>query len=343
MGNILQTIAQCVDDLARLAQESKTAEAALKAIFSDFRATLHQLLSREDVLRNIIELEKDRRRTAIILDVHHCIAVVANIGANREMRFVAARRLASTLRLPTTLKSKDAREALGNYGVRSRRLSTADQVRLLREELFPAGLILAVGEMDRPQHVRLGKKWIVDDRGHIKELVPLDDLRGGEFFHWLIQETFKAVTADLLDHSYPEHSEPPKLVLDGPSGGLPTSPGGRFPTADKQAEQEGRDEEAILSEIVHKNPGWIVAFLEIPESAEERLLAWETRKEASQDVWKLQKAATPAELRLIRKALEEWGDLVDLLRKEGRSRATIRKIRQRLRDKLRRSKSKHKS
>lgn len=317
MENILQTIAQHVDELARLAQESKTAEAALKAIFSDFRATLHQLLSREDVLRNIIELEKDRRRTAIIFDVLHCIAVVANIDANNEIRFVAVRRLASTLRLPTKLKSKNAREALRNYGVGGKRISTADRVRLLREQLFPAGLILAVGEMDRPQHIRLGKKWIVNDRGKIKELVPLDDLRGGEFLQWLIQETLKATTADLLDRSYPGRS-----VSD---------------------QKEENLEEHLLSEMAHTNSSLIMAVMDIPESAEERLLARETRKEASEDVWKLQKVATRAELRYIRKALKEGDDFVALLRKDGVNPATIRKIRQRLRDKLSRSKSKHRS
>src|SRR6266545_1078908 len=71
---------------------------------------------------------------------------------------------------------------------------------LLRHWLAPEGLLLASGESDLPQRIRLGKQWVKDQHRKVIKLRP-DVLPFHSFVRWHIQRAHRHVQGILLDRA----------------------------------------------------------------------------------------------------------------------------------------------
>jgi hypothetical protein len=78
-------------------------------------------------------------------------------------------------------------------------------------DLARVGLLLAATDLDRPQTIRLGTRWVVDDEGRKVEIPP-SELMFGHAIRWYASAAKAAMTAVLLDEGWPY----------GPSGNLET-------------------------------------------------------------------------------------------------------------------------
>lgn len=68
--------------------------------------------------------------------------------------------------------------------------------------------MLTLGDIERPREIRLGKRWVTDERGKKSEIAPLD-LTLREFRQWLFQQTFAAATEGILEPTEKrEHGQP---------------------------------------------------------------------------------------------------------------------------------------
>lgn len=81
------------------------------------------------------------------------------------------------------------------------------------KDVLQTGLLLALGEQDRPQKHRFGRHWFIDDDGHTATFVP-NDLPVDLFWRWLADEARTAAGRILLERPYPgaaatyEHDNP---------------------------------------------------------------------------------------------------------------------------------------
>ena len=109
-------------------------------------------------------------------------------------------------RLATTFARK--------WYVRGRRMHTALQMRaddevtspdeVKRRELMTAILLVVWNEMDRPQCVRLGTKWVCDNTGRKLAIMPRNlEIRNA--YRWARRRTFAVAAASLLDVPSEEH------------------------------------------------------------------------------------------------------------------------------------------
>jgi hypothetical protein len=71
---------------------------------------------------------------------------------------------------------------------------------LLGTWLAPEGLLLAAGDSDRHQRIRLGRQWVKDQHGKRIELRP-DGLPFRWFVRWLVQRAHRLVEGILLDQA----------------------------------------------------------------------------------------------------------------------------------------------
>jgi hypothetical protein len=69
-------------------------------------------------------------------------------------------------------------------------------------ELTLAGMIQAIGERHRGQHIRFGAEWETDEQGKKRQVIP-DELAWHDADDWLATETRKAVIANLVGKNYP--------------------------------------------------------------------------------------------------------------------------------------------
>jgi DNA-binding CsgD family transcriptional regulator len=68
-----------------------------------------------------------------------------------------------------------------------------------------AGLLLALGDTDRPQTHRFGREWLKSEDGKRATVAP-DDLTMDYFWDWLFDEAINRAEAALLDEPYPRPS-----------------------------------------------------------------------------------------------------------------------------------------
>jgi hypothetical protein len=82
----------------------------------------------------------------------------------------------------------------------------AGKTAVLRDEIFPKALLLAWNELwnelTPPRRIRFGRRWITDESGRARSIVPIH-LRVGLALRWLRQEVRNAAEAILLDKPYP--------------------------------------------------------------------------------------------------------------------------------------------
>jgi hypothetical protein len=79
---------------------------------------------------------------------------------------------------------------------------------LLRQSIFPEALMLVIADVDRPQTIRIGRKWIKRRDGK-KALVRPADLPWHRFVHWVQRECCKAAAAIILGYEYPANPREP--------------------------------------------------------------------------------------------------------------------------------------
>jgi Bacterial regulatory proteins, luxR family len=89
-----------------------------------------------------------------------------------------------------------ARRALHALAVKQRQ----EKGVLLRQWLAPEGLLLASGESDLPQRIRLGKRWVKDQDRKVIDVRP-DELPFQWFVRWHIQRAHHHLEGILLDRA----------------------------------------------------------------------------------------------------------------------------------------------
>ncbi len=57
--------------------------------------------------------------------------------------------------------------------------------------------MFAVGDIERPREIRLGKRWVTDKRGKKLQIAPID-LTLREFRQWLFQQAFAAASEGIV-------------------------------------------------------------------------------------------------------------------------------------------------
>lgn len=151
----------------------------------------------------------------------------------------AIHRLAA--RLPLGLADRAANAALRRM-VRER---DVPREALLREWLFPAGVLLAAMTMREPRYIRLGKHWVTDESGR-KQLIAPVHLLPYQARQWLFQEVRNAAEASLLNRAYPPRAPE---VLDNALPLLDAEPGpaawGLFLPPESRVESEGLFEHLV--------------------------------------------------------------------------------------------------
>jgi len=167
--------------------------------------------------------------------------------------------------------------------------------------VFPEGLLLAVGRMTTPDIMRIGRNWVVDEKGKITEACPVYDLSIADFVQWLHSQASKASDAILTNRTYPDDP------LD-------------------QTQKEPDDHDIYKATI--SEPGLAVVLFSMDmDSTAGKILAIESSQEASTDVDRLLRKTSKKESAMVRNARDRDGDLVGLLRDEGKGASEIRVIR----------------
>jgi hypothetical protein len=165
------------------------------APLNDIGQRLWQVVRASEALINWRFLN-DVRDVFILLRLQ-AISEAGDIPAVLEAeRNAAVQRLVT--RLPLGLKDRAANAALHSL---AREHGIPRKV-LLRERLFPEGVLLAVQAMSEPRYIRLGRHWVKGPAGRKRRLAPRD-LRPNQLRHWLFQEVRNVAEAILLDHPYP--------------------------------------------------------------------------------------------------------------------------------------------
>jgi hypothetical protein len=90
-----------------------------------------------------------------------------------------------------------ARRALHDLAVEQRQ----EKGVLLGQWLAPEGLILASGESDLPQRIRLGKQWVKDQHGKVVDDLRPDELPFQWFVRWHIQRAHRHLEGILLERA----------------------------------------------------------------------------------------------------------------------------------------------
>src|SRR5262249_444297 len=140
----------------------------------------------------VLESEIGSSRTWKLIKADEALVMLTS--GSKPNQIEAARRLGRTM-IPPKVLSGHLRNAATAVDM--------SPETFLPEVLFTAGLIVAVAEMESPQTVRLGQKWILGEDGRIRHVRPVYDLEIGDFIRWLCQEATEACNAILLQRTYP--------------------------------------------------------------------------------------------------------------------------------------------
>lgn len=90
--------------------------------------------------------------------------------------------------------------------LRDRALANDQSVDEEKVDLARVGLLLAATDLDRPQTIRLGTRWVVDDAGRQVEIPP-SELMFGWAIRWYASAAKAAMSATLLDEPWPRPAE----------------------------------------------------------------------------------------------------------------------------------------
>jgi DNA-directed RNA polymerase specialized sigma24 family protein len=111
-----------------------------------------------------------------------------------DERAAARQRLATGKYLSPYFADPRVRRKIGRAFVRS--LGSEKTREWIRSEVLPKAIDLALDLKEKPRRIRLGKRWVKDERGRAQPIQPTDLLLG-EFARYVLQET-KKVAGDLL-------------------------------------------------------------------------------------------------------------------------------------------------
>jgi DNA-directed RNA polymerase specialized sigma24 family protein len=166
----------------------------------DFSVALEQYIDQHDHrVEALFPLQPDSSgsgHASVIRD----LLTLCRKDTTEQARTAAARRLAT--RLPPFLADPAARRALRRIAQEQRIQSTV----LLREQLFPVGLLLAATQVSTSRRIRLGAQWLKQASGRVAAIPPVE-LLPAQFAYWFFQEARNAVEAHLLDQAYPSSSQ----------------------------------------------------------------------------------------------------------------------------------------
>lgn len=283
---------------------AEKAEEALRMFFQEVeqgRLPCHETLREWEerfgyACRNLRVLMRrlDPDRLALL----HQAVILYRKDTAPEDRWATAR--AFVAKLPPHLRNH---EAWGELCRRAEEQGKTPEA-VLADMLFPEGAMLAANGADEPRTVRMGKDWIVDAGGEKALVAPALDMSAGDFVRWLRQEVY-AMAEDILMEPFTDGD----LLADAAPGLDPNLEPDGAPHAEPPAVEERIDD-------------LFATLLEEATDEEHRLLRCATPEWTQ----RLRMA-----LALLRDATVEEGR--EALQALGIEVATIRKWRQRLREK----------
>jgi hypothetical protein len=98
--------------------------------------------------------------------------------------------------------------------------------------IFPEALLLVSLEIQNPQGIRLGKRWVTDQQGKISQVSPFADVDLRVFDRWFFTQVYAAAASIVLGEPYPKPRTPSVKLLLRSQDALerlvaPESPGAR--------------------------------------------------------------------------------------------------------------------
>jgi hypothetical protein len=303
--SIVEMIIGQLENLRQVCEENPDFEKVLAASMAPVNSVITGTLDQYAKEVHILELEVGPQKAWLLMAAHDNLVDLTS--EERAAQIEAAKRLARIMMQPTL--SKVAQASL-NRSVKELEVKglELDAEEYLRGIVLPEGLILALGEMDIPQKVRLGRKWVVDTNGKVVEVRPVYGLSVVEFVRWLSQKTSQAVETTLVE------------LLE---------------TGLVRKEDTERDGEYPIDKAAFDKPGLVVTLVDFDrDPTKNGFFAKRAAQDAQKQIAELLTKLGPKEQELIKNSLKQDGDLLALLREQGVKPETIRQKRKRLREKI---------
>jgi hypothetical protein len=305
-NSVLQVVLQ---QITKLAEQAKAAGLERLLFASATQIT-------QDFLRHFLEearrLESElgTARAWHLIEAHNDL--IALTSGDKKQQVAAALRLSRKMIKPKIKKNLRAAAAA----------AAKSPEEFLQDILFPEGLILASAEMETPQRVRLGRKWVVRDDGTIQHIRPVRDLSVGDFIAWLYQEATRACNAILQERAYPGRD----LVERTHAADIGELDLATVDRGVRRIKQSRYDDQTIVVAIVTPS---------VSNPLDDMLVGIESADESKKQVSALLSCASRREAAIIEEALRlNDGDMVELLATKGMRADAIRQIRRRLRRKM---------
>jgi hypothetical protein len=123
----------------------------------------------------------------------HVLIIVSRYSTSREKQ-ESAERLCDWIRKERKILVKNAavQDAIDELG-------SATGSGYLTESLQPGSILLAIGESEKPQEIRLGEKWVTDEKGYKYLETPIN-LSSKELLQW-VKQTSLRLHREMLDYS----------------------------------------------------------------------------------------------------------------------------------------------